>query len=291
MEVVLIRSMQGPDKSFIFCKDNNSFAPWHNHPEYELILVLKGRGKRMVGDNIGRFCEHDLVFLGPYTPHEYLCDSEFYDNTAGFQGACIFIQFQYDFLGEKFFEVPENLDLKKFIKGSSRGYEFFGETKKKVISRILKMADMNDKERLYALFSIFRLFATTKEFKTLSSPAFDNTFWLNKNESMQKALQFISQNFHRPIGIQDLLKVTNMSNSSFYDSFKTTYRMPFKDYLLNLRVGYACKLLTHSRKYISGAAYNSGFGNISNFNRQFKKIKGITPSQFLKQVNNMEGKE
>jgi AraC-like DNA-binding protein len=79
-----------------------------------------------------------------------------------------------------------------------------------------------------------------------------------------------------------------MSNTSFYAAFKHTYRMPFKDYLLQIRVGYACKILTEASQNISGIAYDSGFGNISNFNRQFKKIKGITPSQFQDQINKIE---
>lgn len=242
----------------------------------------------MVGDNIGRFYENDLVLMGSYTPHEYLCDPEYYNHPDGFQGECIFIQFLYDFLGEKFFELPENVALKKFVKESSRGYEFFGESKEKIISIMLKMVDMSDTEKLYSLFSIFKIFSTTKEINVLSSLAFKETFWLNEKEPMQKVLQFISQNFHKSIRIQDMLKITNMSNTSFYAAFKQTYRMPFKDYLLNIRVGYACKLLTDASQNISGIAYNSGFENISNFNRQFKKIKGITPSQFQEQIKKIE---
>ena len=112
--------------------------------------------------------------------------------------------------------------------------------------------------------------------------------YLNEEEPMQKALKFILQNFHKQIQIKDLRKVTNMSTSSFCTSFKNTYRMTFKDYLLNVRIGYACKLLTDSSQNISRAAYLSGFENLSNFNRQFKKIKGITPSQFLTEVESIE---
>jgi AraC-like DNA-binding protein len=85
-----------------------------------------------------------------------------------------------------------------------------------------------------------------------------------------------------------MLEVTNISASSFSAFFKNAYKMPFKEYLLNIRVGYACKLLTENKYNISEVAFQSGFENISNFNRQFKKIKGITPSQFLNQVNSME---
>lgn len=291
MKVKLGRLVQGPDKSFIVHKENISFVPWHHHPEYELVLIIKGRGKRMVGDNIARFEKNDLVLLGTYTPHEWLCDAEYLNHPDGFQGEAIVVQFMFDFLGDKFFEMSENAELKKFIIESSRGYEFFGESKKTLMSVMQGMVNMNDCERLYSLLSIFRIFATTREFNILSSPVFNENSWINTNEPMHKALQFISQNFHKPIQIQDLLNLTNMSNTSFYSAFKKTYRMPFKDYLLHLRVGYACKLLIDSKQKISGIAYNSGFGNISNFNRQFRKIKGITPSQFLDQVGHLVVKE
>ena len=153
---------------------------------------------------------------------------------------------------------------------------------------MLSMSEMNDFERLMALFDIFGVFGGTKDFKILSSPSFTDQYHLNENEPMQKALKFILQNFHKPIFIKDMLEVTNMSASTFCSSFKTAYRMTFKDYLLNMRIGYACKLLTDSSQNISSVAYLSGFENISNFNRQFKKIKGITPSEFMEEVSSLD---
>ena len=288
MKVAKVRLFQEPDKSFIYYKENNPFTPWHHHPEYELCLITKGRGKRMVGDNIDRFENNDLVFIGSYTPHECLCDPEYFDHYAGFQGEGIVIQFVYDFLGDNFFKIPENSTLNKFILESTRGYVFFGHSKKRIISVMLEMEKMNDSERFYALLSIFKVFASSKEFRVLSSPAFSEPFWQDESGSMQKALKHILQNFQKHVRINDLLEITNMSNTSFYAAFKKTYRMAFKDYLLNTRVGYACKLLTDASQNISGIAYDSGFGNISNFNRQFKKIKGITPSQFQEQIKRIE---
>jgi len=288
MKVVKVRLLQEPDKSFIYYKENNPFTPWHHHPEYELCLITRGRGKRMVGDNIDRFENNDLVLIGPFTPHESLCDPEYFDSKDGFKGEGIVIQFVHEFLGDKFFQLPENSGLSKFLLGSTRGYAFFGESKEKLISIIIKMQNMNDCEKFYAIFSLFKIFAVTKEFKVLSSPALSKPFWLDETGSMQKALKYILQNFHKQISIKDLLAITNMSNTSFYAAFKQTYRMPFKDYLLHIRVGYACKILTDASQNISGIAYDSGFGNISNFNRQFKKIKGITPSQFQDQIKKIE---
>lgn len=289
MKVARVRLLQEPDKSFIYYKENNPFTPWHHHPEYELVLITKGKGKRMVGDNIDRFENNDLVFIGSYTPHEWLCDPEYFDHKDGFRGEGIVIQFIYDFLGDKFFGLHENSALNKFIQGSTRGYAFLGENKKKIISIMLKMEKMKDSDRFYSLFSIFKIFSSTKEFNILSSPSFSGPlFWQDESGHMQKALKYILQNFQKQICMKDLLEITNMSNSAFYDAFKHTYRMPFKDYLLNIRVGYACKLLSNTTQNISGIAYDSGFENISNFNRQFKKIKGITPSQFQSQINKIE---
>jgi AraC-like DNA-binding protein len=288
MIIAEIRLLQEPNKSFIVYKESNPFSQWHHHPEYELCLITKGRGKRMVGDDIDRFENNDLVLIGAYTPHEFLCDPEYFHHPDGFQGEGIVIQFVYDFLGDQFFKIPENSTLNKFLLESTRGYAFFGESKKKLISIMLKMQEMNDIERFYALFSIFKQFSTTREFNVLSSPAFSKPFWIDESGPMQKVLKYILQNFQKYIIIKDLLEITNMSYTSFYAAFKQTYRMPFKDYLLNIRVGYACKLLTDASQNISGIAYDSGFGNISNFNRQFKRIKGITPSQFQEQIKKME---
>jgi AraC-like DNA-binding protein len=143
---------------------------------------------------------------------------------------------------------------------------------------------MNDSDRLYSLFSIFKIFANTKEFRILSSPASMNSFSSDENDPMQKALKYILQNFQKPIHLKDLLEITSMSNTAFYDAFKHNYRMTYKNFLLNIRIGYACRLLTDESMNISEIAYTCGFENLSNFNRQFKQIKGITPRLFVEQL-------
>jgi AraC-like DNA-binding protein len=119
----------------------------------------------------------------------------------------------------------------------------------------------------------------------LSSPGFMKPFHNQGDEPIQKALEYIVQHFHEEVTMKEMLAITNMSNSAFCNTFKKTCRMTFKKYLLNVRVGYACKLLTDDTLNISQIAYNCGFENLSNFNRQFKKIKNITPSQFHKKMN------
>ncbi|WP_372933301.1 AraC family transcriptional regulator [Mariniphaga sediminis] len=283
MKVHEIRLFKEPAKSFILYHEEKPFSPWHHHPEYELVFIKKGKGKRMVGDHIDRFEENDLVFVGSDIPHEWLCDQEYYRGEDQFLGEGIVVQFSHDFLGDKFFEIPENKPLKNFLSDSSRGFEIYGQCKGQIISLMYGMLNMNDTEQLYTLFSIFKLLSATDELNPLASPAFLETFRLNSNSPMQKALQFILQNFQKQMQISDLLQITNMSYTTFYNTFKYTYRMPFKSYLMNVRIGYACRLLMDATQDISEIAYESGFENLSNFNRQFKKIKGETPSRFQEQ--------
>ena len=273
------------DKSFIVYRERKPFDLWHYHPEYELVYIVKGRGKRMIGDHVDRFRNGDLIFIGSNLPHEWLCDNDYYQDHNKFLGEGLVIQFLYDFLGNKFFDIPENRILKEFFQGSKRGIEFFGKTKQKIIQLMMKLETTNGPDRLFYLFSIFRIFSCTKEYRFLSSPSYIEPSQINHEKPMQKALKYILENFQSQIYIDDLMKLLNMSSTAFYLAFKNSYKVSFKQYLLNLRIGYACKLLTSETKSIAEIAFESGFQNISNFNRQFKKIRGLTPTKYLEKIH------
>lgn len=280
MKVEEIRLLQDQDKSFIVFHETNVFSRWHHHPEYELVLITKGKGKRMVGDHIDHFEDYDLVLVGSFLPHEWLCEGSYYSQQDEFCGEGIVVQFIYNFLGDQFFSVPENKNLKRILEESSRGLIFSGKTKEKIISIMLKLCHQDSTDRLYSLFAIFGIISKSREYKPLSSPGFMEPFHTVGNEPMQKVLEYILKNFHGDIPMKILLDISNMSNTAFCSLFKKTYRMTFKSYLLQTRVGYSCRLLGNERFNISEIAYQSGFENLSNFNRQFKKIKGLTPSQY-----------
>lgn len=282
MKIENIRLIKDPDTSFIVYHDKNEFAPWHQHPEYELVLILKGKGKRMIGDHIDSFEENDLILLGPYTPHEWLIEQSKRDESDRLIGECIVIQFLPEFLGPQFLDIPENIALKKVLIDSSRGIKFPMNTKLRIIKMIKKIVQLPKTERLYCLFSIFQILSDCEDYEILCSPGFMGPFNSNNNTKMQKALQYIHQNFQKEANIKGVLDYTQMSNTAFCNAFKKSYRMTFKKYLLNVRIGYACNLLADDSLNITEIAYSSGFENISNFNRQFKKIKKITPSQYKK---------
>ncbi len=275
-----IRLRREVSNSFIYYKETKPFSTWHYHPEYELVLITQGKGKRIVGDHVGRFENDDLVLVGANIPHEWMCTPDYFEEPDIFKGEGIVIQFVRNFLGEQFMNSPENRALSDFLTRSIMGIEFLGETKRQIIRIMHAMEQMNSGEQLYALFDIFRIFITKPQIRLLTSAAYVSEYPVDIHDPMQRALRFILQNFQHNITIEQLLQETNMSNTAFSQRFKQTHRMTFKEYLQQTRIGYACKLLQEHDLNIAEIAYQSGFENISNFNRQFKKIKGITPTQY-----------
>ena len=280
--------MKDPDRSFLIHHETQSFSSWHYHPEFEIVLILKGKGRRLVGDNVDHFRKYDLILVGPNLPHAWICDKEFNDHPEGFQGEAIVIQFDYDFLGTEFFEVPENRNLKYMLEESSRGIMFSGKTRDKLISLMKNCYNLPGQDQLHLLLTIFKYMSASKEYHLLSSTGFMEPYHLKGNEPIQKVLDYILHNFNRIITVKEMLDIANMSNTTFCIAFKRITRMTFKEYLLQTRIGYACKLLTSSSMTISQIALHCGFDNLSNFNHKFKKLKSATPSEFRKLADSLK---
>jgi AraC-like DNA-binding protein len=283
MKAVEISLLKSNDQSFVFYHELNPFSRWHYHPEFELVLINKGVGKRMVGDSIDRFDEGDLVFLGSNLPHEWLCDKEYYTN-EGFIGEAIVIHFREDFLGGQFFKTPETKRLLKLMEVSAQGCLLKGETKKKITDLLIRMTLEDNETKFYTLFEIFKLLTKTDEYELLSSPNFTANFQAVNGQGLQKVIEYIMQNFRKKIQMKDLLEVANMSSTAFSVFFKKNYNMSFSEYLLKVRIGYACNLLTDSSRSISQISFDAGFENLSNFNRLFKKAKGVTPKEYRRKA-------
>ena len=145
------------DKSFIVFIERGKYfpCPRHYHPEYELVLVTKSKGRRMVGDHIGYFGEGDLVFVGAMVPHLWVNDTEYYNSQHEELAEAIVIQFEEIFIGEGFLEIPEMHPFKTFLNLSNRGMVIKGDARDKITSLMKEMVHMNGIQRLAGLFNIF----------------------------------------------------------------------------------------------------------------------------------------
>lgn len=286
MKAIEQRLPQDFDKSFVVFREIGKCfpCPWHFHPEYELVLVLQSTGRRMVGDHIGYFDEDDLVFMGSGLPHVWMNDQQFFDGKAEYEADAIVIHFMESFLGEKFLSIPEMESFKDFLRLSSRGMAFYGETRTKINRLMKEMVHMSGLKRLSTLFDIFDVLSNSTEYKLLASPGYTQKIELKASDRFGKVTEYIMRNFDKEITLPEVASVANMAVTTFCNFFKDHFRVTFVEYLNTVRIGYACKLLADQDQNIVEIAYESGFKNLANFNRQFKRFKNMTPSEYRRMI-------
>ena len=287
MKAIEQRLPQDFDKSFIVFRESGQFfpCPWHFHPEYELVLITSSKGRRMVGDHIGYFEKDDLVFMGPKLPHVWMSNPEYINGQAIEPADGIVIQFVEKFLGEKFLSIPEMEGFKKILDLSCHGMVITGITRNKISLLMKKMMSMGGLKRLAALFTIFDILSTTTEYELLASPGFVQKTQLQCSDRFSKVTEYIMRNFDSDITLPEVAAVSNMAVTTFCNFFKEHYRQTFVEYLNTVRIGHACKLLTEEDQKIFEVAYECGFNNLANFNRQFKKMKRMSPSEYRRTLN------
>lgn len=282
MKPIIERLNKDAKSSFVLQKDIYSYypTPWHHHPEYELVLVLKSSGNKIIGDHMSSFSDGDLVFIGPNLPHAYRNSDIYYEENSKLTAEAIVIHFKPDFLGKDFFNVPEMYHVNRFMEESALGFSIQGRTRKMVAQKMGRMLKMKGTERIIELLTILTILAETKEKTKLASSGFVENIKISGSERITKACDFVIKNFKSDLTLDEVAKVANMTPNAFCSFFKSRTRKTFVNFLNEIRIGYACKLLTEDHYNISEICYQSGFQNLSNFNRQFKKIVKRTPNQY-----------
>lgn len=286
MNAIEYRLPQDFDKSFIVFQEIGVFfpCPWHYHPEYEIVLVNKSSGRRMVGDHIGYFDEGDLVFLGPMLPHVWINDTEYLTGNAKCQAEAIVIHFLDNFLGKSLSNIPEMESFRKILNLSNRGLVIKGETRKKIASIMNELLDMSGLMRISKLFTILDILANSSEYEVLASPSYLTTIQIQATDRFDKIHKHIIKNFDSDISLPEIASIANMGITTFCNFFKEHYRVTFIEYVNSIRIGHACKLLSDKNQNVAQVAYRCGFKNLANFNRQFRKFKNMTPSDFRKNI-------
>lgn len=286
MRLIIERLNKNAKSSFVLQKDVFAHypTPWHHHPEYELVLVLKSTGDKIIGDHMSSFCDGDLSFLGPDLPHVYRNSKNYYEENSELTAEAIVIHFNLDFLGADFFKIPEMATIATFLEESIRGFSIIGNTRQLVIQKMNNMLEMAGPLRIIELLSILNILAETKDKQILASPGFIENFKTSGSEQITKVCDFIMKNFASDLTLNQVSEIANMSPNVFCKFFKQRTRKTFVNFLNEVRIGYACKLLSDEQHNISEICYLSGFHNLSNFNRQFIRIVQKTPHQYKKDI-------
>jgi len=260
----------------------HTYDTWHNHAELEFMHIIKGSGTRFIGDSIEAFNNGDLVLVGPNLPHVWRSDRIYYENLPEVQVEIVLTQFIRDFAGGDFLNLPEMHGVKDLLDDAIRGIQILGKTRHIVSNKLISLTAMEGSEKLMEFLQILVFISKTKEYRKLSSMGFMDSYQSKGADRINKVQDFIMNNFTEDITLKKAADIANMNETAFCRFFKSTTLKTFTQFLNEVRVGYACKLLLHENMNIAGVGYESGFKNISYFNRVFKNNLGITPQQYQK---------
>jgi AraC-like DNA-binding protein len=256
--------------------------PLHYHPEFEIIFVEKSYGIRLMGNHIGNFSDGDLMFISPNLPHVWKNDNDFYQDNKNLFVDVYVIHFREDALKEGFFDLPEFEHFKKLFLAGQQGMLIKGADKQKIVELIKNVYGSSGFDRLVFFLKTLDTIAKTDDYELLSNQGFTNSLSNADSERINKVMNFLMNNYNREIELDEIASLVNLNKSSFCRYFKYRTHKTCSQFLNEIRVAHACKLLVNSNKTISEICYEIGYNNISHFNRQFKLITGLTAGAYVK---------
>ncbi len=244
---------------------------WHYHPELEICFTRLSNGKRFVGNNISNYVDGDLVMIGSNVPHGF---------TTPTRCEQVVIQMQHDFLGKEFLEKPEIRDISKLFERSKLGLSFHGATKKKAIKKINKILKKDKGQKLIAFLDLLQTLADDKEAQEICDQEYALDLDIGQLNRIKLVYSYIIKNYQKEIHIHEVAQLINLTESAFYKFIKRHTKKTLTQIINEFRINHATKLLSTSNQTISAICYESGFNNLSYFNRKFKDIMGTTPQDY-----------
>lgn len=269
------------DTSFLaktFCTPHFE-VPWHQHIEYELILFSEGAGASFIGNYVGDFTSGDIFFLGANLPHTFQKAEKDMFTSA------LVVQFKADFWGESFIALPESRQIRNLFEVSMHGLKIGEACRNQLAPMLRKLENARGFERIILLCSCLLLIAREQDYTTLSTQEI-KAFNSRNKERIDKILQYTIDYFQEPVTLEAVAGSVAMSVPAFCSYFKKSTKKTYIDFLNEVRVGYACKQLMDTQNNIASICYDSGFNTLANFNKQFLKVKNLTPSAYRKTLMN-----
>ena len=279
MDPLLFKVTEKEGSSFHVQENKNKalYGNLHYHPEMQISFILEGNGITSVGNSFEPFQKGDLFLIGPNVPHVI---KNPYGTEMEESSHIVSVFFKEDSFGNQFFFLPEMQQIRSFLNATKRGLKLNSSYAQPFFKIIQELTTAKGADRLIALLNMIHAFSKNRNWKYLSSIGYTTPPRKEFYNSMNRIFKYISNNFDKPIALEEVAKLANLSKYSFCRYFKKITHKSFITYLNEYRVGVACRLLNSSNYTISQVGFETGFNNLSNFNRQFKRIMKCTPSKY-----------
>ncbi|MDR3713112.1 MAG: AraC family transcriptional regulator [Puia sp.] len=270
-----------------YLRDRHFDPYWHAHREYQLFVVLEGTGTRFIGDQIKSFRPGELVFTGPHLPHLWRSDEIYFARNSGLNAEGIVIYFDENFLGKDLHGKEEMVLLKKLLHRSARGLEFHGRCRAQVIEGMKELTDLRGMAGVIQLLRILDTLAVSREYEYISRGGFNQAYNQDETDRLNLVYDYVLKNFRRKIALTELADLLHMTQTSFSRYFTMQYSKPFTQFVSEIRIREACRLLAETDDPVSHIGYQCGFNTLSNFNKQFRDLMLKKPSQYKREYRSL----
>lgn len=252
--------------------------PIHKHAEFEVNFVINCRGcQRIVGDSVETLDYYDLAIIGPNIEHGWVQNEVVQSSDL----REVTIQWTPATAEAEYLNKNELVSLRELFIKAHKGVAF-GQ---KFIESIVPLIDQLVSPqpgfiRFLKLLEIFYLMSVTDDFHCLSTTAFANVSDSSNSRRIKKVKDYINRNFARELRLDDLAEMVSMTPTAFSRFFRNRTNQTLSNYIIDIRLGHAIRLLVDTTMTSAEICYTCGFNNISNFNRLFRKKKGCSPMEF-----------
>ena len=267
-------------------QDNLEKSTWHYHNNFEISFITEGTGKRIVADSIEEFQPGDLVFLGRNLPHVWIADKEprvFSNRTL----EMVFLQFTSNVLSVQLLALPEFKNVKKAMELSERGIQIVDQTLNEVSEIMLQLPYLKNFERMVQFFRMMDIIGESQSNIALASEDYLRKRFNPGNKRIATIHEYLMNNYREEVNLKALADLVNMAEGSLCRFFRENMGVTIFEYLNQIKIELACNLLMDNELSIIEIGFDSGFNNLSHFNKQFKRIIGMPPSQYRKQFKGL----
>ncbi|MFC0512968.1 AraC family transcriptional regulator [Mucilaginibacter angelicae] len=257
----------------------HSQPTFHSHPEMELVFIIEGFGKRIIGNKLEPFESGDMVFVGPNLSHVWLSDAAFYEENSQLQSRVIVVYFNPKTLINVFDSVKEFQSIREMIQQSSKGIRIFGGTRDIIADKLIELSGKTGYEKVVGLLGIMNLISVSSDKYIIDDDESDNRDNLRPDKLIE-VINFIKGNLQKQITLTQVAEIAGMTEQSFCRFFKKRTRKNYSQYLNDLRISLAKELLTQTDQPISDIAHLCGYNSDSHFCRIFKEHVGESPFKY-----------
>lgn len=287
MRPQLLKVSQGPGHSFSVRRDlvphiNNR---WHYHSEVELIHFEQGEGTQFIGDHISRFGPGDVVLVGSNLPHYWRFDEPYFQEEPIAEADTRVVHFSENFWGEAFLHLHENQPIRHLLEKAGRGLQVEGPAREEVAGMMMKLLQTEGPRRISLLVEALCIIAESGSVTPLSSIGFKHDKAEAEGDRINAIYEYTLQHFRKKIQLEEIAEIANISPNSFCRYFKSKTRKTYSQFIIEIRVGHACKLLIENNLSIKQLCYESGFNNFTSFHKYFKQITGKSPLAYQRAFN------